>query len=67
MIEDKNVETLRAAYLLWNDSKANSVEHWLDLIHEDVDWRSLADGAHGMEFTGRRKGKEAVKAFSASR
>ncbi len=49
----KNVEILKKAYALWNESKAASVEHWMELIAEDVSWRSLANGSPGMEFTGR--------------
>jgi len=51
MTEQDNVQTLREAYQLWNDSKADSVGHWLELIADDVKWNSIADGAPGMEFT----------------
>jgi ketosteroid isomerase-like protein len=65
MSEQENVEILRRAYALWNDSKANSVGHWLDLIADDVQWRSLADGATGMEFTGACNGKADVQRYFA--
>ncbi len=45
------IEKLKEGYRQWNDTKANSVEYWLNLIADDVKWRSLADGAPGMEFT----------------
>lgn len=51
MAEPDNVRILKAAYALWNGSKAKSVEHWLDLVTDDVTWKSLANGAVGMEFT----------------
>ena len=51
MSEQENVRILREAYRLWNDSKADSVAHWFSLIADDVKWRSIADGAAGMEFT----------------
>ena len=51
MTEDENVEILREGYKLWNDSKAESVGYWINLITDDVKWRSLADGVAGMEFT----------------
>ena len=52
-IEDENVGVLKKAYALWNDDRANelAMSHWMDLIADDVEWRSLADGAPGMEFT----------------
>ena len=51
MSETRNVELLRQGYKLWNDSKADSVGHWLNLVADDVKWTSLANGAAGMEFT----------------
>jgi ketosteroid isomerase-like protein len=65
MSEQQNVEILRRGYALWNDTKANSVAHWLDLIADDVQWRSLADGATGMEFTGACDGKPDVQRYFA--
>ena len=51
MSENDNVRILREAYALWNDSKADSVGHWMNLIADDVIWNSIAAGAAGMEFT----------------
>lgn len=61
--EEKNVEILTEAYRLWNDTKADCVGHWLDLIDDNVDWRSLADGAPGMEFTVCCSGKDGAIAY----
>ena len=65
MSEQENVEILRRAYALWNDTKADSVAQWLDLIADDVKWRSIADGAAGMEFTGECNNKAAVQRYFA--
>lgn len=65
MSETENVELLRRAYGLWNDSKANSVGHWLDLVADDVRWRSLAAGATGMEFTRDYDSKAGVEEYFA--
>ena len=65
MTEEENVETLRRAYALWNDSKADSVDHWLNLIADDVKWRSLAAGATGMEFTRDYDSKADVQRYFA--
>lgn len=51
MSVEENVKLLKKGYQLWNDSKAESVDYWMNLIADDVKWRSLADGAPGMEFT----------------
>ncbi len=49
--EEKNVNSLKEAYRLWNETKAGTVDHWLGLMTDDVHFRSLAEGAHSMEFT----------------
>lgn len=51
MTTEENVKILREGYKLWNNSKAESVDYWMNLIADDVKWHSLADGAAGMEFT----------------
>lgn len=51
MAESTNVEKLQEGYRLWNDTRGDSAAYWLDLIAEDVTWRSLAGGAPGMGFT----------------
>jgi uncharacterized protein len=66
MSEQENVEILRRGYALWNDTKANSVAHWLDLIADDVQWRSLADGATGMAFTRACNSKSDVQRYFAA-
>ena len=46
-----NVKLLREVYQSWNDSKANSVAQWMNLLADQVEWHSIADGAPGMEFS----------------
>lgn len=58
--EENNVALLREGYTLWHESKAGSAEYWLNLLAEDVQWRSLADGADGAEFTCACDSKSAV-------
>lgn len=45
--EDDHVATLREAYRHWDDSKGGSVQHWLDLMTDDVCFRSLSGGRQG--------------------
>jgi hypothetical protein len=62
--EEENVKVLREGYDLWNESKARSAAYWMDLISDDVHWRSLADGAVGVEFTNARTSKQGVQDYS---
>lgn len=55
--EQSNTELLKRAYETWDKTKGGSIQHWLDLMAEDVDMRSLADGAEGLQFTERRNGR----------
>ncbi len=43
--ESDNVAALREAYAVWNESKGNSVEHWMGLMADNVSFGSLAGGA----------------------
>lgn len=63
--ENKNVALLKVAYQLWHDTKAASVDHWLDLMTDDVKFRSLAHGARTMEFTRASSCKDEVKQYFA--
>jgi ketosteroid isomerase-like protein len=49
--QEANVQLLRDGYERWNGSKAESVEHWMTLIDDDIRWRSLGAGAAGEAFT----------------
>ena len=48
---DANIETLKDAYQRWHNTRAGSVDHWLKLMTDDVQFRSLAGGAVEMQFT----------------
>lgn len=60
-----NVDKLKPAYQAWNDSRGQGPAVWLDLFADDVEMRSLADGASGMEFTSVRKGLAEAREFFA--
>jgi ketosteroid isomerase-like protein len=59
--ESENVALLKDAYQRWQDTKAGSVDHWLDLMTDDVQFRSLAAGAIEMRFTRPSSCKGEVK------
>jgi ketosteroid isomerase-like protein len=62
-LEDDNVAIVRKAYELWGSTRAGSVDHWMALMADEVDWRSLADGGPGMEFTRRASTREQVRGY----
>jgi uncharacterized protein len=63
--ESKNIEILKDAYRRWHETKAGSVDHWLHLMTDDVNFRSLAEGAKTMEFTRTSSCKDDVKHYFA--
>jgi ketosteroid isomerase-like protein len=60
---DVNVKNLREAYKSWNDSRGASLEKWMDLMDENIVFRSLAGGAKGMEFTLECRNKSDVERY----
>ena len=49
-----HVEKLQFAYEQWHETRGGNVSAWLELLADDVTFRSLAAGAPGMEFTTTR-------------
>jgi uncharacterized protein len=64
-IEDSNVATLKEAYSKWHETRGSSINHWLNLMTDDVNFRSLTEGAKTMEFTRQSTNKDAVKGYFA--
>ncbi|GAB5470554.1 MAG: nuclear transport factor 2 family protein [Rhodospirillales bacterium] len=48
--EASNVAKLRAGYDLWNSTKGDP-QVWVDVLAEEIDFRSIGDGRPGLEFT----------------
>ena len=61
--EERHVSLLKEAYKKWHETKAGSVEHWLELMTDDIQFRSLGSGAPKMEFTRTSTCKEEVKDY----
>jgi ketosteroid isomerase-like protein len=61
--EDVQINLLKEAYKRWHDTKAGSVDHWLELMTDDIQFRSLAAGAANMEFTRTSACKDEVKEY----
>ncbi|MCP4330948.1 MAG: nuclear transport factor 2 family protein, partial [Alphaproteobacteria bacterium] len=49
--ESTNKEILKTAYTKWHDTRGGSVDHWLSIMADKIDFRSLADGEGGLNFT----------------
>jgi ketosteroid isomerase-like protein len=58
-----NVAILKDAYRRWHESKGRSVQHWVDLLADDVCFGSLAGGVPGLEFTRQCMAKADVKRY----
>jgi ketosteroid isomerase-like protein len=63
MSSDENVAVLKEAYREWHDTLGESADHWLELMTDDVRFRSLTNGAETMEFTRPSCCKEDVRRY----
>ena len=63
--EETHVSLLKEGYNRWHDTKAGSVDYWLSVMTDDIQFRSLAAGAPKMEFTRTCACKEDVKNYFA--
>lgn len=55
---------LKAAYAAWHDSKGKSIDTWVELIAADrVDFRSLANGMHGVPWARTYANRDGVRAY----
>jgi ketosteroid isomerase-like protein len=60
MVTPELMNKLRAAYKEWHDTRGKSAATWIALMDDNIQMRSVADGAPGMEFSKSRKGKHAA-------
>jgi uncharacterized protein len=61
--EARNVELLKDAYRRWHESKGGSVDHWMTLVADDVQFGSIARGAQPLAFTAPRSNKDALRGY----
>jgi uncharacterized protein len=54
---------LKAACKAWQETKGGSVEQWLELFADQIDFRSLADGRDNLPFTVRRRTKDELRDY----
>ena len=63
--ESTNVAILKDAYQRWHDSKGASVDHWMNLMTDDIRFGSLAAGAAPLTFTRASSTKDEVRQYFA--
>jgi uncharacterized protein len=61
--EESNVDILQEGYRRWHESRADSADYWMQLMADDIRWRSLGAGAAGAEFTRECSGKANVMKY----
>jgi ketosteroid isomerase-like protein len=59
---EDNVSKLREAYRLWHETKGGSVQHWLDLMADDVSLDSLGNPPDKTKMTHMRRQQSKVDA-----
>lgn len=52
-MDEDTLQRLRKAYRVWSDSKGQSIDAWMELIGDEIEFGSLANGAPGVEFAGK--------------
>ena len=62
-MDEATLQRLRNAYRMWAESKGTSVDSWLELMADDIDYGSLADPAPEIEFSTGGKSKEDLRGY----
>lgn len=60
---DQNTEIVRSAFETWHNCKGESIECWMDIMADEVNFRSLADGRDDLAFTEERKSRDEVLGY----
>ncbi|MDH3668409.1 MAG: nuclear transport factor 2 family protein [Paracoccaceae bacterium] len=63
MSDNSNVQTLKRCYDEWHETRGGSVDAWLDIVADDFNLRSMAEGRPGAEFTAPRETKEQLAEY----
>ena len=62
--QDQNTELLKRYYAKWHETKGGSVDDWMEILADDIDFRSLAMGrAETAAFTAPCCTKADVKGY----
>jgi ketosteroid isomerase-like protein len=58
-----HVDRLKRAYESWHNSLGADRQRWLEIMSDNIVFRSIAGGADGMEFTKTCESKEEVERY----
>ena len=57
------LDRLKSAYAAWDAKKGDSIPTWLDLLSEELDFRSLANGVSGLPWTRTHTSPAGVRSY----
>ena len=58
-----DLNKLKAAFQAWHDTRGGSIDTWLELMADRVDWRSLADGMLAVPWTKTGRTRAEVRGY----
>jgi hypothetical protein len=61
--ETTNVEILKEAYRLWNDTRGGSVDHFFGFVDDRISFGSVPRGAAPLEFATQDNSKNDLRAY----
>ncbi len=65
MASTENLERLRTAYKVWHDSKGSKSDIWLDLMSDNVQFKSMGGASPLLAFASERRNKIEAAAYFA--
>lgn len=64
-MDQATLNNIKNAYGAWHASKGASSSQFINLLDDNISWKSLTGGATGMKFTGEHKRKQEVQQYFA--
>src|SRR5712675_1582100 len=63
MTENANVATLQYAYRRWHESRGGSVDHWMTICDDNINFGSLAQAPPEMAFAATYSNRQALRGY----
>ena len=64
--EEQSVALIKGIYKRWSETKGGNVDEILNILADDVVWRSIANGLHGLNFAKEPLTKPNVRGYFES-
>jgi ketosteroid isomerase-like protein len=61
--EARNVEILSEAYSRWHGTKGGSVDHWMSIVADNIQFGSLPEGAPPVRFAKSYTSRDALRGY----